>query len=191
MVFVEELTYDRRKFAEEPLEKGEYENCQFRQCDFSKTDLADIRFSECEFQECDFSLAMLTKTAFRDVLFKGCKMLGTRLESRDEMGLSFKFDSCLLDHSTFYKANIKSPVFKNSRLHEVDFTQCDLSGALFDNCDMSGAVFDNTNLEKADLTTSFNYTIDPENNRIKRARFSLSGLSGLLGKYDIEIVNSY
>jgi hypothetical protein len=50
-----------------------------------------------------------------------------------------------------------------------------------------GATFESTIIEKADFRTSFNYSIDPEKNRIKKARFSLAGIAGLLDKYDIEI----
>lgn len=74
-----------------------------------------------------------------------------------------------------------------SKLHEVDLTECDLTGSFFDYCDLLNATFDRTNLEKADFRTSFNYSISPETNRIKKARFSLSGIAGLLNKYDIEI----
>jgi hypothetical protein len=42
-------------------------------------------------------------------------------------------------------------------------------------------------LEKADFRTAFNYSINPETNRIKKAKFSKEGLNGLLDKYDIEI----
>jgi len=69
----------------------------------------------------------------------------------------------------------------------VDLTECDLASAVFDHCDLAGATFENTILEKADLRTSFNYSIDPERNRVKKAKFSLQGLPGLLNKYDIEI----
>jgi uncharacterized protein YjbI with pentapeptide repeats len=72
-------------------------------------------------------------------------------------------------------------------LHETDFAECDLTNGVFDNCDLSGALFDHTNLEKADFRTAFNYSVDPENNRIKKAKFSLPGVTGLLHKYDIEI----
>jgi hypothetical protein len=44
-------------------------------------------------------------------------------------------------------------------------------------------------MEKADFRSAFNYSINPEINRIKKAKFSLTGLQGLLGKYDIEIVS--
>jgi uncharacterized protein YjbI with pentapeptide repeats len=72
-------------------------------------------------------------------------------------------------------------------LNEVDFTESDLTASIFDNCDLNLATFDNSILEKADLRTSYNYSIDPERNRIKKARFSVAGISGLLDKYDIQI----
>jgi hypothetical protein len=52
---------------------------------------------------------------------------------------------------------------------------------------MANATFENTILEKADLRTSYNYLIDPEINRIKKAKFSKEGIVGLLHRYDIEI----
>jgi fluoroquinolone resistance protein len=58
---------------------------------------------------------------------------------------------------------------------------------VFDNCDLTRATFDRSVLEKADFRTSYNYSIDPENNKIKKAKFSLLGVSGLLDKYDIAI----
>ena len=54
-------------------------------------------------------------------------------------------------------------------------------------CHDTRATFSHTILEKADFRTSFNYSINPEINRIKKAKFSLIGIAGLLDKYDIEI----
>ena len=65
-----------------------------------------------------------------------------------------------------------------------------MRGAIFDKCDMAKAKFEKTNLEKADFRTAINFTIDPEKNRLKKARFSSAGLPGLLYKYDIEIDNA-
>jgi fluoroquinolone resistance protein len=100
---------------------------------------------------------------------------------------SAAFDNCTLNHSSFFKMNLKKMQFKNSTLHEVDFTESDLSNAVFNNCDLLTAKFENTILEKADFCTSFNYSINPEINRIKKAKFSLPAAVGLLDKYDIEI----
>ena len=89
--------------------------------------------------------------------------------------------------ASFYKRKLKKTKFLNCSLQEVDFVEADLGAAIFDNCDMAGAIFDNTILEKADFRTSYNYAIDPELNKIKKAKFSMPGVLGLLLKYDIEI----
>jgi uncharacterized protein YjbI with pentapeptide repeats len=75
--------------------------------------------------------------------------------------------------------------FKKCSLQEVDFTEADLSALVFDQCDLAGAIFESTVLEKADFRTAYNYSMDPEKNRLKKARFSLSGVAGLLNKYEI------
>ena len=84
---------------------------------------------------------------------------------------------------------LKKTVYSKSQLVEADFAEADLTAAVFDRCDLERAVFDQTTLEKADFRTAFNYTIDPDANRIRKARFSLHGLPGLLSRYDIEIDN--
>jgi uncharacterized protein YjbI with pentapeptide repeats len=83
--------------------------------------------------------------------------------------------------------NLKKMKWTNSSLHELDFNEADLSSAIFEGCDLQRSIFTGTNLEKADLRTSFNYSIDPERNRLKKAKFSLPGVIGLLDKHDIQI----
>jgi len=97
------------------------------------------------------------------------------------------FENCILNHSSFYQVKFKKTSFKKTQLREVDFVESDLTGSLFDGCDLAMAVFENTILEKVDFRCAFNYSINPEINRIKKAKFSLFGVAGLLGKYDIEI----
>lgn len=169
------------------LPKGEYDNCIFNNCNFAQQDLSDFKFVDCLFNACDLSLAKLSYTLFRDVKFKDCKLLGLQFDSCDPLGLSFLFDGCLLNHSSFYKTKIKKTLFKNCQLQEVDFSEADLSGAVFDHCNLAQAAFDRTLLERADFRTAHSYSIDPESNRIKKAKFSILGVSGLLQKYNIEI----
>jgi len=69
----------------------------------------------------------------------------------------------------------------------VDFSEADLSGAFFDHCELHDAVFVQTNLEEADFRSAYGFEIDPEQNRIKSAKFSLYGIPGLLSKYGINI----
>ena len=42
-------------------------------------------------------------------------------------------------------------------------------GAVFHECNLLGAMFDQTNLEKADLRTAINFSIYPEQNKLKKA----------------------
>jgi uncharacterized protein YjbI with pentapeptide repeats len=133
------------------------------------------------------SLVKLNKTLFRDVQFKDCKMLGLQFYDASITLFSAGFDNCILNHSSFFKMNLKKVHIRNSVLIEADFTETDLTGAVIKNCDLLNAKFENTILEKADLCTSFNYSINPELNRIKKAKFSMPAVVGLLDKYDIEI----
>ena len=186
-LFIEDTTYKGQDFKEVPLKKGEYENCQFHNCDFSGTDLSSMKFINCKFVSCNLSLVTSTKTVFQEAHFKDCKLLGFRFDTCNAFGLSFLFENCSLNHSSFFGTKIKKTVFKHSQLQETDFTQCDLTSALFDHCNLLRAQFAQSILEKADFRTAYNYSIDPASNRMKKAKFSLQGIVGLLDKYDIDI----
>jgi uncharacterized protein YjbI with pentapeptide repeats len=98
------------------------------------------------------------------------------------------FQECQLSFSSFFKCKLNQFKFSKCNLQEVDFTEADLKKAALKDCDLSGAIFDRTILEAADLSTAYNYTINPEINQIRKATFSSAGLLGLLRQYDIEIV---
>lgn len=89
--------------------------------------------------------------------------------------------------SYFPQMKLKKTVFQYSILQEVDFAQTDLTEADFKNCDLAGAIFDNSILEKADFREAVNFSIDPDSNRIKKAKFSAQELAGLLHKYQLAI----
>ena len=93
----------------------------------------------------------------------------------------------MLKLSTFFKLNLKNTRFRQCDLHEADFTETDLTGAIFEESDLLQAIFFHSNLEKADFRSAFNYSINPETNRLRKARFSLPGVIGLLDTYGIEI----
>lgn len=187
--YIEEQKFEKVDFTKEKLQKGEYEICTFINCNFSAADLSDISFSECEFIGCNLSNAMLSLTSFKDIKFKQSKLLGLHFENCNPFLFAVNFEDCILNFSSFNKLRLKNTKFKNCTLQEVDFADADLNNAIFENCDLNGAVFENTNLEKSDFRTSYNFSIDPEINKLKKAKFSAQGLAGLLQKYDILIDN--
>jgi fluoroquinolone resistance protein len=75
----------------------------------------------------------------------------------------------------------------NCKLHEVEFIEADLTNARFEGCDLSRATFENTILSGTDFRSAFNFSIDPEINKMKKAKFSTAGLAGLLDKYEIAV----
>ena len=89
--------------------------------------------------------------------------------------------------TSFYKLKLKQTEFRNCKLQKADFSDADLSDARFPDCDLSRATFDNTNLERAYLRTATNFTINPEQNKIKGLKISSQNLSGLLEKYELDI----
>jgi fluoroquinolone resistance protein len=186
-LLIEEKIFEKQDFTANPLPNGEYENCTFSHCDFSHSTFARSTFLGCTFVGCNLSLVNLTMTTLGNVSFRACKLLGLRFDTCNSFGFSVSFDDCNLNHSSFQATKLKKTTFKDVFLHEVDFTGCDLMGSIFDNCDLTRATFHTTVLEKVDFRTSFNYSINPENNRLKKAKFSLSGVAGLLDKYDITI----
>ena len=101
--------------------------------------------------------------------------------------MEFEFESCLLKLSVFNKLIIKNTRFTDCNLQEADFTGTDLTGSVFTNCDLMRATFEHTIIEKADFRSAFNFSINPETNRIRKARFSLPEVTGLLDVYGIEI----
>lgn len=165
----------------------EYDNCTFIGCDLSNTNLSGTTFLECHFKGCNLSTALVRNTSFKEVTFTDCKLLGVNFSECNDFLLALSFSNCLLNLSSFFQLKLPSTNFQNCSLHETDFIETDLSKAVFDNCDMYRAVFENSNLEKADFRSSYNFIIDPERNKLKRALFSTTGIAGLLQGYDIII----
>lgn len=185
--FFEDIPYEKLDQQNNVLVSGEYEGCSFISCDFSNFDFSGFIFSNCTFKDCNLSNVRLDGTTFRDVQLTHCKMMGTRFDRCENLLLTFEFAHCNLNYTNFYRLDLKSHVFKHCTFKEADFSECNLSQSTFDNCDLTDAVFDGTNLEKCDFRSAYNYRIDPNNNRIRNAHFSLNGLPGLLGNYQIKI----
>ncbi|MEM9024429.1 MAG: pentapeptide repeat-containing protein, partial [Bacteroidota bacterium] len=97
------------------------------------------------------------------------------------------FSHSQLQLCTFTGMKLNSTLFQSCQLHEVDFSEANLSEARFDACDLQGATFERTILHRADFRTARNFTIHPERNALKKARFSSRHLAGLLQHHDLDI----
>ncbi len=179
----ENSVFENINFPEKEALTGTYEDCVFKGC--TLTDLSYISFEDCVFEHCNLSMCNLNNTSFKNVKFNNCKLLGLIFTHCNPFLFSVKFENCFLNLASFYKLKLKATTFKNCELQEIDFTNCDLTGAVFDNCNLGLSIFQNTILEKADFITSYNFSIDVENNKMKGVKFSRLNLAGLLDKYNL------
>lgn len=186
-IYITDQAFSNINFTEKPLAIGDYENCQFSNCQFQNTSLSGINFSGCVFSGCDMGMAKLSNTTFNDIQFINCKLLGLHFNDCNTFLFTVSFEHCILNLASFYKMKMKKTRFTGSTLQEADFTETDLSAAVFGHCNLAGAIFEQTILEKADFRTADGFSINPERNRMKKARFAVTGLSGLLHKYNLDI----
>jgi len=185
--FIEDKVFKNENYLSSPLVKGEYDNCMFLNCSFSNADLSNINFTECSFTECDLSNSNVKNTVFNIVSFSKSKLIGLNFNDCSKLLFSVIFNDCNLSFASFYRQVAKHTKCSDSLLHQVDFTEADLSSSVFNNCDFKTAIFDNTILNKVNFRTSFNYEINPEINSIKKAKFSMPQVLGLLKKYNIDV----
>ena len=87
----------------------------------------------------------------------------------------------------FSKLKMNESVLVHSKVNECDFVDTDLSKADFANTDLDGSIFDNTILIKSNFQNAINYSINPLNNKIAGARFSMPEVTFLLHIFDIVI----
>ncbi|MFD2602078.1 pentapeptide repeat-containing protein [Flavobacterium suzhouense] len=177
--------YNDVTFGEESIMYKDFERCTFSDCDFSNCNFTGVAFIDCNFSGCNFYEAKINYVAFRGALFTDCDFNGVNFSMVDPLLFEIEFKNCQLDYAKFYTLKIKGTTFTNCSLIAVDFMSTDLTGVMFDNCNLHKAVFIDSIANKTDFTTSYNFSIDPERNKLKKAIFSQAGLKGLLYKYDI------
>jgi len=185
--FYDNEEYSNINYSGLKVSQTEFDSCVFVNCDFSNADFSENDFIDCRFESCNFAVAKLNGSGLKNVYFNSCKLVGIDFEHCSDFLFAANFKNCVLDYSSFFGKKLKKAKFTDCSLKEVEFSSTDLSGAEFGNCDLSMAVFNQCNLEKCDFRTAHNYAFDPEANKMKKAKFSSSGLAGLLGKYNIEI----
>jgi fluoroquinolone resistance protein len=178
-------TFNKIDFATGILGFTEFDACTFNKCKFPGVNLSGKVFMDCKFMECDLSTLKFGSVQLRNVSFTGCKLMGTDFSDCNDLLLSFAFEKCNLDYSSFHQKKIKRTVFKECSLKEVDFSFADLTGSVFYKCDLSRGIFQHSNLTGVDFRSADHYFFDLDSNIVKKARFSASGALKLLDKYGI------
>ncbi len=180
--------FEKVIYADTKVNGREFDGCTFKNCDFSNSDFSDNIFIDCEFIDCNLAMMKLRNSSLKSVTFRLCKALGVAFHECADFLFAVTFEDTMLDFSSFTNKKLQKTRFTNCSLKEVSFAGADLTKAVLADCNLDNAIFNSTVLNEADLRSAYNYTIDPEINPMRKAKFSMPGIPGLLEKYDIKIV---
>ena len=184
-------TYYRETFTGLSLEnetvKGVFfEECVFENCSFVTCTFERCRFLTCKLTGCILSAIMPTNTRFEDVSFVSCKAIGVNW-SRAMETRKLRFRDSQVNYSNFRFAKLPDLMMVNCEARDSDFIEADLKGAVMKKTDFQNTYFSKTNLTNADFREAVNYSIDPATNILKKTKFSMPEVMGLLDSFDIII----
>ncbi|MEJ5994687.1 pentapeptide repeat-containing protein [Pedobacter sp. Du54] len=182
--------FEKSIFPLKGTKDTQFEGCNFKNYDFTGINFSSCNFANTTFEDCNFSMIKFGYVGLDNVHFVGCKMVGSDFSTVKDFLFHVNFSNCILDYAAFMKKKNRKCRFENCSLKGTDFSEADLTESIFDRCDLSNAVFMNSMLNSANFATSFNFTIDPERNLLRKAKFSTHGLVGLLTTYGIIVTEN-
>jgi fluoroquinolone resistance protein len=181
---IEEAEFKNQDYADAVLNFKEMRETTFTRCNFSNAQFNECQFRECRFVDCNLSLVRVSSSRFADTQFERCQMVGINWTEATWQKSGFfrliDFDDCTLNYSTFFGLKLQKIKMTKCGAREVDLGEADLTGAVFTETDFAGSIFMHTNLTQADFTKARNYVINPQNNTLKKTKFSLPEAMNLL-----------
>jgi uncharacterized protein YjbI with pentapeptide repeats len=187
-----EQTFKDLDMAQTHLKSVTFQDCTFDRCTFTEIVFQNCRFVNCVFKHCDLSLIQMPNCSFGGTRFANSKIIGVNWAQAHwpEKGIwgPIEFKKCSLSHSTFLGVDLNGIKMRRCEAINVDFRETDLTQADFSFTDLKDSLFLSTNLSGADLRYARNYTVDPSQNTLKGAKFSLPEAMSLLYSMDIKII---
>lgn len=177
-------TFSKLTLAEDTIESIVFDECEFIDCVFIGCKFEKCRLLNCKFEKCDLSNIVPMNSEFREVKFTNCKAIGidwTRASKIKELN----FSECLVNYSNFRLLKLPKTIMKKCEAKDTDFIETDLKGSNLTDSDFENSIFFKTNLSGVNFTRATNYTIDVNNNTLKKTRFSLPEALSLLSNLDI------
>jgi uncharacterized protein YjbI with pentapeptide repeats len=99
--------------------------------------------------------------------------MGVDFREIDSLIVKYDFNNCLISECNFSGLKLEKTDFSKCKIENCDFYTTDLSSSDFREAVLKGSIFENVNLSKADFTDAKEYRINPLNNKLKGAKFSM------------------
>ncbi len=182
----ENVAFSELDLTEKNLCGTTFYNCSFTKSSFQYAHLVDCEFQNCTFRNCNLALVQLNNTKIIDTDFHDSKLLGINWGSVGIVIVA-SYTNCLLDNCAFSDMNLTKVKFNSCSLVEASFSHTKLARVKFDDCDLASCQFHQTDLTRADFSTSRNYYMNAETNKLSKTAFSLPEAVSLLANLDIEL----
>ncbi|TWT27378.1 pentapeptide repeat-containing protein [Planomicrobium sp. CPCC 101110] len=129
------------------FDKVVFENVNFLEAAWPRSEFVDAVFINCDLSNADFSRSVFHRTEFRN-----SKLLGTNFA---EAGVRHTlFIDCVLNYATFGFSLCNTTQFESSEMHYADFYEAELKSTEFLSCGMNNINFIETGLKGVDLSTN-------------------------------------
>lgn len=168
------------------LASASFDHCTFRAASLQYARLTGCTFEHCVFESCNLSLLQLPGCKLVRVKFVDSKLSGINWSSPSGV-FSASFSGCVMDNCAFTAINLSKYRFSNCSFRDASFMETKLAHAVFDECDLRNCMFHNADLSHADFSTSYNYFINAQANRLHKTIFSLPEAVSLLSNFDITL----
>jgi len=182
----EDIVFDQLDATKSSIAGSRFDRCTFRKVQLKEASLSKCKFESCVFENCDLSLFHGYESAFIDVRFHECKLVGVNwTDGRRYSNISF--EKCVLDYCSFVSLDFRKTDFHDCRFLEASFAEANLTDANFAGSDLSGCRFLRTNLTRCDLSNARGYVINPNENTVKGMKVSLAGAVSLMQTLGIRV----
>lgn len=189
MKYVENQKFENKKITK--LDNIQFNECIFINCSFENCECKNTQFHECTFEKSKLVRIGFVHSQMRNCSFHSCECIGLSFGNVVPHGSidtviheckNTYFKYCMFQVMKLVKFQGVTNVFEQCSFH-----QCDLRQANFKDCQLLNSDFQHSNLSKADFRESYGYIIDPKDNQLKGAMFSIPEVLHLLDSFGIKI----
>jgi fluoroquinolone resistance protein len=185
----ENETFGRGVSLPARLECVDFTDCQFVGLEFRATRWLSCRFFDCRFERVDAAAADFTDCTFRGTHFHDCKLLGINWTILRSLQAA-RWERCLMEGGCFQALQLDGMQWLESRLREVDFSDCSLNQTKFHGSQLDGANFNGASLKRADFTGATGLSLDPRHVRLEQTSVEMDALLRMATALGLRVVGS-
>ena len=149
---VEAASLDQVGLGGADLSNSTWEGVALRDVDLSEAALDGSRFADASIERSDLANVGARSASLLRTRVVGGRAIGIGLSEARIKDTTFEDVAFDLAHLRF--ARLSRVVFRNCRMHEVDFANAQFDSVLLDGCDLTGADFTKTSFTRCELRGS-------------------------------------